>query len=84
MMHGQRNIKLTSPHFSRVAFPTKHGADGPGRRDSSTRFLFWSYQNLRYSLFWDVTQRGLLVSYRHFWKIYRFHLQVLSGVRSFV
>jgi len=40
MMHGQRNIKLTSPHFSRVAFPTKHGADGPGRRDSSTRFLF--------------------------------------------
>jgi hypothetical protein len=36
-------------------------------------------KGIRTLLFWAVTQHRLVVSYRHFWKTYQFHLQGSSS-----
>jgi hypothetical protein len=46
-----------------------------------TTFLYHTHYTVIYSIFWDFTQRKLVVSYRPFGTTYRSHLQ---GSRSLV
>ena len=45
------------------------------------RFVWRSWQELTPTLFWDFTQRRMVLSYGRFWTIYQSHLQGLSSPR---